>query len=115
MWPELVDKATSDTSIKAKFFGLFRSKATGSDVNFTDVKSLSQSKHRHYRVLALEFYLDALNDILSGQCRSNPCQFLKTIFAIYASVYNCALFYDHKDHLWTIEEVKQVIVFVHAL
>lgn len=111
LWSELIDKVASDTGIKARVlrvFGRNKGKEGTSEESFIDVKSLQNSQHKQYRLFALKFYLSMLNDIVSGQYKSDPCQFIRTAFAICAQIYNCSLFYDNGQNFWIYEEMKQV-------
>jgi len=112
LWSELIGKAASDTGFKAKFLraiGRSKGKEDASEESFINVKSLQASQHKQYRLFTLKFYLTMLNDIVSGQYRSDPRQFIRTAFAICAQIYNCSLFYDNGQHFWFYEEMKQVI------
>lgn len=116
----MVDKASSDSGIKAKLYGLFgrnrsRDSASSTFEGFIDVMSLQNSQHKQYRLFTLDFYLIILNDISTGKCKNDPCQYIRTVFTICASVFNCPLIYDDGEHYWAVEGVKKVIKLIYNL
>ena len=109
----MIDKAAAEKGFKArvrKYFSRNKGKETTSEESFTDIKSLTQHQHKQYRLSTLRFYLTVLDDIVTGKYRNDPCKYIRAVFYICAQVHNCALFYDYGQHLWKVEEVKQVIV-----
>jgi len=110
LWPELVDTGW----ITLPVFGTIGGKKETPEsarhkASFINIKDLKLHDHMKYRKDTLKMYLNILSNIIDGNCRSDPVQFVRTIVAIFLSVHNCCLHYDDKDHNWTLGgEISEV-------
>jgi len=74
---------------------------------------MSTNDHKNSRNEVLKVYLDRLNDIVTGQCRKDPIQFVRTVHAIFSSVQDVSLFYDGNEFSWMFDyETKEVCILL---
>lgn len=120
--PEIKDKSLSvnvGRGAKAKkklaaFFGI-KKESSSDEQGFIDVKSLSHSQHVELRKSALTFYLNGLCGILHGpESMEDPVGIVKTVFAIYATLYNSFVFFKWDETSWRFQETAEVSFLIYT-